>query len=77
MIHSVQDTMKDKQSRTITYEFTLNGVVYYSQAKIVSIEGGLIIFTRDISALMKSEKETLKLKTFLESILEKIPVGIY
>ncbi len=77
MIHSAQDTIKDKQSRTITYEFTLNGVVYYSQAKIVSIEGGLIIFTRDISALMKSEKETLKLKTFLESILEKLPVGVF
>jgi PAS domain S-box-containing protein len=77
MLQSVQDTITDKQSRTITYEFTLNGVVYYSQAKIVSIEEGLIIFTRDISALMKSEKETLKLKTFLESILEKLPVGVF
>lgn len=74
----VRRTARSKEVQCFNYEVDYEGKIYYSQSRTMPFgENNLICFVRDVTAQVKAEKEVLKLQTFLQSIIDNLPVGLF
>lgn len=74
----VRRTARSKEVLCFNYEVDYEGKVYYSQSRTMPFDGNnMICFVRDVTAQVKAEKEVLKLQTFLQSIIDNLPVGLF
>lgn len=52
--------------------------IKYTKARVVPFENNSVIcFTHDVTPYVVAEKEILRLKTFLQSIMDNLPVGLF
>lgn len=52
--------------------------VKYTKARVVPFgNNSVICFTHDVTSYVVAEKENLRLKTFLQSIMDNLPVGLF
>lgn len=78
LVQNVSDTMATKQIHIFNYEYLHEGVSYYAKARTVPFnEDQVICFVHDITSSIVAEREILKLKTFLQSIVDNLPVGLF
>lgn len=78
LAQNVTHTMKTREVRVFNYEFVKGGITYYIKARTVPLEDNqLICFMHDVTPYVKAEREILKLKTFLQSIIDNLPVGLF
>lgn len=73
----VIQTSKTKETLVFGYQVTEQRKTYYAHARTVPFgKGGVICFVHDVTSHILVEKEILKLKTFLQSIVDNLPVGL-
>lgn len=74
----IMDTQKTNRIHTFTYEYLKEGETYYIKARIVPFgKGQVICFAHDVTAYVIAENEIVRLKTFLQSIMDNLPVGLF
>lgn len=70
-------TLQTRKVRCFSYKIASNNKIYYAEVRTVSYEKDKVIcFVHDNTAHKATEQEILKLKTFLQSIIEHLPVGL-
>lgn len=78
LAQAVAHTMKTGEIKMFNYEYIRNGATYYTKARTVPFgKGHVICFTHDVTSYVVAEKEILKLKTFLQSIMDNLPIGLF
>ncbi|WP_294143033.1 response regulator [uncultured Sanguibacteroides sp.] len=75
---NVRRTIKDKKQYSFNYKVKLDDKESFAEARTALFEGdNVICFVRDITPRVAAQKEVLKLKTFLQSIIDNLPVGLF
>lgn len=78
LAENVEKTAKTGQIRTFSYHIQTPSKAFYSMAKTVPYEdNGVICFIQDVTAHITAQKEIKKLQTFLQSIINNLPVALY
>ena len=78
MTENVLDTQKTGSVHTFNYAYLKNGETYYIKARTVPFGKGFVIcFAHDVTSYVVAEKEILRLKSFMQSIMDNLPVGLY
>lgn len=71
-------TSETKETSCFNYDVVIGGDSYYAEARTVSFENDKVIcFVLDVTARVKAEREVLKLQTFLQSVIDHLPVGMF
>lgn len=71
-------TFTTRETSCFSYEVILKDEVYYAEARTVPFENDKVIcFVLDVTARVKAEREVLKLQTFLKSVIDHLPVGMF
>lgn len=74
---NILKTLQTKKASSFRYTVTSNKKNYYAKVRAVPYEKNQIIcFAHDNTKHEIAEREILKLKTFLQSIIEHLPVGL-
>lgn len=74
---NLQRTARTHEMVSYNYEVEYNNQTYYSQSRTLPFgRGYFLCFTRDITPQVIAEKKVLKLQTFLQSIVDNLPVGL-
>lgn len=74
--HVIQ-TAKTKETLVFDYQVDELQKTFYSHARTVPFgKNGVICFVHDVTSHILAEKEIRKLKTFLQSIVDNLPVGL-
>lgn len=74
---NAKGTLTTKEIRCFDYQISNNKETHYAEVRIVPYEKNKVIcFAHDYTAHKAAEQEILKLKTFLQSIIEHLPVGL-
>lgn len=77
IIQYVSDTAKTKKINVFQYTISRGENHYYMKARTVPFDNGYVIcFVHDITLSVIADNEILKLKTFLQSIVDNLPVGL-
>lgn len=69
-----------KTGKTISFSYEVSGVetTYYMNAHSAPFaDEGVICFIHDVTPQVTAEEEILKWKTFLQSIVDNLPVGLF
>lgn len=73
----VEKTAATRESYIFHYEVKKGNTTYYAWAKTVPFgENQTACFTHDITDQIVAEKETMRLKSFFQSIADNLPVGL-
>lgn len=71
-------TSKTGESQLFHYEVIRKNKTHYMKVKTAPFgKSNVICFIHDITTSIVAEKEILKLKTFLQSIVDNLPVGLF
>lgn len=74
---NLQRTARTKDVISYNYEVEYNNQTYYSQSRTLPFgKDSFLCFIRDITPQVIAEKKVLKLQTFLQSIVNNLPVGL-
>lgn len=75
---NLQRTAHTHEVISYNYEVVYNNQTYYSQSRTLPFgKGYFVCFIRDITPQVMAEKKVLKLQTFLQSIVNNLPVGLF
>ena len=75
---NVADTQKTGTIHAFNYEYLKDGETFYVKARIVPFgKGNVICFAHDVTAYVVAENEILRLKSFLQSIMDNLPIGLF
>lgn len=75
--HYVSKTRKSKKTYDFSYEIADQGAIRYMNARSVPFTNGYVIcFIHDVTFQIAAEKEISKWKTFLQSIVDNLPIGL-
>ncbi|WP_286137408.1 response regulator [Gabonibacter massiliensis] len=75
---NVRRTIKDKKQYSFNYVVKIGDKEAFAESRTALFEGDKVIcFVRDITPRVAAQKEVLKLKTFLQSIIDNLPVGLF
>lgn len=78
IISNVKATIETGEVRVFNYEYVKDNETKYTKARVVPFgEDSVICFTHDVTPYVVAEKEILQLKTFLQSIMDNLPVGLF
>lgn len=78
IVRYVSDTTKTRRINVFHYTVCRGENQYYMKARSVPFDNGYVIcFVHDITLSVVAENEILKLKTFLQSIVDNLPVGLF
>lgn len=74
----VAKTMETGRSSVFSYEIRHEKKRFYAEAKTIAFDNDKVIcFTRDATPRITAEKEVIKWKNFLQSIIENLPIGVF
>lgn len=74
---NLQRTARTREVISYNYEVVYNNQTYYSQSRTLPFgKDYFLCFIRDITPQVIAEKKVLKLQTFLQSIVDNLPVGL-
>lgn len=75
---NLRDTYETKMPRTFCYTVIKDGQTHYMKVRTAPFNNNRIIsYVHDITASVTAENEVLKLKTFLQSIIDNLPIGLF
>lgn len=78
IIRNVTETIETREVRVFNYEAMTGNSVSYTKARVVPFgKHSAICFTHDVTSHVVAEREILRLKTFLQSIMDNLPVGLF
>ena len=78
LISNLRATIKTGEVRVFNYKYAKGDVIYYTKARVVPFgKDSIICFSHDVTPHVVAEKEILQLKTFLQSIMDNLPVGLF
>ena len=78
LVEKVTDTQRTGVVHTFTYKYLIQDKTYYIKAWTVPFGKGFVIcFAHDVTEYVVAENEILRLKTFLQSIMDNLPVGLF
>ncbi len=70
-------TLANKQTYDFDLEITRDGKKYYTHSRTAPFgENDVIYYSQDITSRVEAEKEISRLKTFLQSVVDNLPVGV-
>ncbi len=73
----LQATLANKQTYDFDLEVNKDGKRYYTHSRTAPFgENDVIYYSQDITSRVEAEKEISRLKTFLQSIMDNLPVGV-
>ncbi len=73
----IQDTITHKRTNDFTLELTINGKKFYTNARTAPFgKNDAIYYSHDVTSQIAAEKEISRLKTFLQSVVDNLPVGV-
>ena len=77
MDHAVRSVFQDQ--KVCSFDYKVEGKrVFYNEVKIVPFEENKVIcFVQDVTSRVKAEQEVLKWKTFFQSVIDHLPVGVF
>lgn len=76
--HYISETRNIGKTFSFTYEVSDGETTYYMNARSAPFaEGGVICFVHDVTPQVTAEKEISNWKTFLQSIVDNLPVGLF
>lgn len=71
-------TLRDREARSFDYAVEMEDRVFYGQAYTsLYQEDQIICFTHDVTQEVKQEKEILWLKSFLQEVIDHLPIGVF
>lgn len=77
IIKNVVQTTTTKEVLLFDYTISYHGKNYYTQARTVPFgNNGVICFVHDVTSHVMAELEIRKLKTFLQSIVDNLPIAL-
>lgn len=75
---NIQHTARTKEVVSYNYEVIYKNQTYYSQSRTLPFGKSYVLcFIRDVTPQVTAEKEVMKLQTFLQSIVNNLPVGLF
>ena len=78
IIGNIRTTIETGEVRVFNYEYGNGDNSTYTKARVVPFGKDYVIcFTHDVTPYVIAEKEILRLKTFLQSIIDNLPVGVF
>lgn len=76
--NNVRHTAETGEVHTFNYEVDYEGKTYFSTGRTMPFGDDLVVcFTHDITSRVMAEKEVHKLQTFLQSIVDNLPIGVF
>lgn len=76
--HYISQTRKTGKNFSFSYEVSDDKTTYYMNARSTPFaDGGVVCFVHDVTTQVIAEKEISKWKTFLQSIVDNLPVGLF
>ena len=78
IIGNVRTTIETGEVKVFNYEYGKGDSLTYTKARVVPFGKKYVIcFTHDVTPHVIAEREILRLKTFLQSIIDNLPVGLF
>lgn len=78
IILHVKRTVETGEVTVFNCKYGKKDRIKYTKARVVPFENNSVIcFTHDVTPYVVAEKEILRLKTFLQSIMDNLPVGLF
>lgn len=75
---SLLKTYETGESCIFNYEYVRDNETFYAKARTARYnQSNIICFVHDVTTYVRSEKELIQLKTFLQSIMDNLPVGLF
>lgn len=75
---NVRHTAQTGEVCTFGYEVIYEGKTYYATSRTVPFGKNFVVcFSHDITDRVVAEREVLKLQTFLQSIVDNLPIGVF
>lgn len=78
IIGNVKKTIRTGEVTVFNYKYGEGDNATYTKARVVPFGKQYVIcFTHDVTPYVVADKEILRLKTFLQSIIDNLPVGLF